>query len=473
MLRAEGRLRPNCGDVDVRLWAVCATKRCHHIYMASSSNPFDFDDDYDDDDADEQCGGDDDDGRFDDAEDDDDPVDVWARGPQAIAQLMAEDPSTRPSRRPDMLADLAAAADDDSLKMLPFLRGANENEDKGGFYEHSVGDDAAAVRIAEWPLAVGCASVSGEPAWGWRVWDAAKTLARELEGRQLSGGSVVELGAGSGLGSLVAARLGATAVVCTDLPRALPLLAHNVQLNGGVQLGSGDKEARATGGESATTTAVPVLCPGQHELREAAAEHDDHVCNVCGLDDELDSAVHIGDAVFVCRKCDFDMCRRCHAEAAAGKWEELPGWLRIQCEGAATHGQRASEWRLPSPPVPEQCALVEGPLLLLRPWDLIATSAAEGVSGVLGALEARAAPPPSLVLCADVTCSAALVEPVVAALAALLRAGAPSAEALLVHEKREAAVDAALLSALDMAGLKHEKLPQAAEGKLWLMVVSE
>ena len=114
----------------------------------------------------------------------------------------------------------------------------------------------------------------------------------------------------------------------------------------------------------------------------------------------------------------------------------------------------------------------EGALLLLRPWDLITTPAAEGVSGVLGALEARAAPPPSLVLCADVTCSAALVVPVVDALAALLRAGPPSASAVLVHEKREAAVDAALRSALDTAGLKHEMLPEAAEGKLWLLVVT-
>jgi|TARA_B110001469_G_scaffold99609_1_gene96628 predicted nicotinamide N-methyase len=53
------------------------------------------------------------------------------------------------------------------------------------------------VRCAEWPLAVGCASVAGEPAWGWRVWDAAKLLARELEGRDLQGKSVLELGAGT------------------------------------------------------------------------------------------------------------------------------------------------------------------------------------------------------------------------------------------------------------------------------------
>ena len=51
------------------------------------------------------------------------------------------------------------------------------------------------------------------------MWDAAKLLARELEGRDLQGKSVLELGAGSGLVSLVAARLGAAAVTCPTLPR--------------------------------------------------------------------------------------------------------------------------------------------------------------------------------------------------------------------------------------------------------------
>ena len=104
-------------------------------------------------------------------------------------------------RRRDMLADLVSAAEDDSLKMLPFLRGAAAGDKDGREHRHTIGGGGGGsgevVRCAEWPLAVGCASVAGEPAWGWRVWDAAKLLARELEGRDLQGKSVLELGAGT------------------------------------------------------------------------------------------------------------------------------------------------------------------------------------------------------------------------------------------------------------------------------------
>ena len=51
--------------------------------------------------------------------------------------------------------------------------------------------------------------------------------------------------------------------------------------------------------------------------------------------------------------------------------------------------------------------------------------------------------------------------------------GAALGRGTSVHEKREAAVDAALLSALDAAGLKREMLPEAVEGKLWVMTVSK
>lgn len=175
-------------------------------------------------------------------------------------------------RRRDMLADLVSAAEDDSLKMLPFLRGAAAGDKDGREHRHTIGGGGGGsgevVRCAEWPLAVGCASVAGEPAWGWRVWDAAKLLARELEGRDLQGKSVLELGAGSGLVSLVAARLGAVAVICSDLRRALPLLRHNARLNGGQPT-----DAAAAGGGGGCGR---VLCPGLHTLSEQVAEHEDH-----------------------------------------------------------------------------------------------------------------------------------------------------------------------------------------------------
>ena len=102
-------------------------------------------------------------------------------------------------------------------------------------YEHALPGDGP-IRIAQFPQGVGCAAQAGRPAWGWRVWDAARAVALTLEreSRWLGGAPVVlELGAGAGLAALAAARLGAAAVVATDLPRALTLTAHNAALNGG------------------------------------------------------------------------------------------------------------------------------------------------------------------------------------------------------------------------------------------------
>ena len=57
---------------------------------------------------------------------------------------------------------------------------------------------------------------------------------RDVDSAELvRGQTVLELGAGAGLVALAAARLGARTVLATDLPRALPLLIHNLQLNGG------------------------------------------------------------------------------------------------------------------------------------------------------------------------------------------------------------------------------------------------
>ena len=61
---------------------------------------------------------------------------------------------------------------------------------------------------------------------------------------------------------------------------------------------------------------------------------------------------------------------------------------------------------------------------------------------------------PELVLVADLSCSAALVQPLVDALSELRRMLPSSASAILCHEAREAAVDANLEEALAKAGLE-------------------
>lgn len=68
------------------------------------------------------------------------------------------------------------------------------------------------------------------------VWNAAKVfsqyLCTALADGQLAGKRILELGAGTGLAGLMAARLGASEVVLSDLPMALPLLRDIIALNG-------------------------------------------------------------------------------------------------------------------------------------------------------------------------------------------------------------------------------------------------
>ena len=102
----------------------------------AATNPFDFEDDYSDSDLPLA-----DDGRFDDAEEeeDDDDFDAWVRRPEQIAQVLAGAAGKQPEpRRRDMLADLVSAAEDDSLKMLPFLRSAARDKD-GRVHHHTIG----------------------------------------------------------------------------------------------------------------------------------------------------------------------------------------------------------------------------------------------------------------------------------------------------------------------------------------------
>ncbi|CAM9536576.1 unnamed protein product, partial [Hapterophycus canaliculatus] len=65
------------------------------------------------------------------------------------------------------------------------------------------------------------------------VWDAEIILAHYLDqayGSRLSGMRVLELGAGTGLAGIVAARLGAS-VVLTDQSKLLPTLMKNARAN--------------------------------------------------------------------------------------------------------------------------------------------------------------------------------------------------------------------------------------------------
>ncbi|KAL8150573.1 hypothetical protein V2J09_020381 [Rumex salicifolius] len=81
-------------------------------------------------------------------------------------------------------------------------------------------------------------SATGRVLTGSWTWDSAFVLSRYISTRSdsaeftLLGKTVLELGAGTGLPGLTAARLGATRVVLTDVPALLPGLRRNVEVNG-------------------------------------------------------------------------------------------------------------------------------------------------------------------------------------------------------------------------------------------------
>ena len=80
-----------------------------------------------------------------------------------------------------------------------------------------------------------CQSPGPEYGLGSTVWDAALVLCAFLEsaqGRELVKGSrVVELGAGTGIVSIVADKVGASWTLATDLPEYVPFIWQNIGLN--------------------------------------------------------------------------------------------------------------------------------------------------------------------------------------------------------------------------------------------------
>ncbi|XP_077234219.1 uncharacterized protein LOC143876404 [Tasmannia lanceolata] len=76
---------------------------------------------------------------------------------------------------------------------------------------------------------------TGSDLLGYCLWDCAITLAHYLpinaRSHPLSGKTVIELGAGTGLPGLVSGTLGAARVTLTDRPHLLPGLRRNVEAN--------------------------------------------------------------------------------------------------------------------------------------------------------------------------------------------------------------------------------------------------
>jgi predicted nicotinamide N-methyase len=68
--------------------------------------------------------------------------------------------------------------------------------------------------------------------YSWVLWRSGMALAAELAGERLAGRTVVELGCGLGVPSLVAARAGADVLATDEDPEALELIERNARANG-------------------------------------------------------------------------------------------------------------------------------------------------------------------------------------------------------------------------------------------------
>lgn len=79
-----------------------------------------------------------------------------------------------------------------------------------------------------------CAESVGLLGIGGKIWDSSFVLVRYLHHhrhRYITGKKVVELGAGTGITSLVLSYLNPASVVCTDLEEVVPLISMNFALN--------------------------------------------------------------------------------------------------------------------------------------------------------------------------------------------------------------------------------------------------
>ena len=142
---------------------------------------------------------------------------------------------------------------------------------------------------------------------GGRVWGGARWIAGHLHAfpELVAGRMVLELGAGTGLAGLAAARLGARAVALTDLHTLLPMIELNVMLNkqtnaGGrecatvvLPLAWGDDDAehaalawlsRHSASPTQCLTAVDVLIVA--ECIYQPSNYDALLCTICRVSDE-------------------------------------------------------------------------------------------------------------------------------------------------------------------------------------------
>ena len=154
--------------------------------------------------------------------------------PAAAFSANATDATTAATTDP-AATDPAAATNEDATATA--VEEEEEEEPRTRTYEVGAGTQNFERGAAEgWPAEAGprvlqFQLVSHRQRWAHRVWPAAQVLSRWLDAHPAlaAGQAVLEIGAGAALPSVVAALLGACAVVVSDWPD--PKMLHNMKLN--------------------------------------------------------------------------------------------------------------------------------------------------------------------------------------------------------------------------------------------------
>lgn len=135
--------------------------------------------------------------------------------------------------------------------------------------------------------------------------------------------TLIELGAGLGLPSIVASRLGVKHIITTDLPIALPMLNYNIQKN------TTNNNNDAVNGSKSPPPMSPLklLCPLGHSMTDTITDSDEYMCSVC--ENDIDEEAGISR----CTRCNFDVCHQsCLAKIETNQLSDLPMWFRVQLE---------------------------------------------------------------------------------------------------------------------------------------------
>ena len=122
----------------------------------------------------------------------------------------------------------------------------------------------------------------------WAVlWRSGVALARELDGVELAGKRVVELGCGLGVPSLVAARAGARVLATDEAPEALELLRENAARN--------DLDVETAVMDWRAPDPLPASAPFDHVLAADVLYEPDSVAPLLGLLPRLGGEVWLAD----------------------------------------------------------------------------------------------------------------------------------------------------------------------------------